>query len=383
VRILHIITRLDKGGSADVFLDLTLGLKEMGHDVCIAVGPTRDPQTDLAAFSSRTGIPVHHIKYLKRDCLPFNDILAFFKIMKLIRKIKPDVLHTHSSKAGFIGRIAGRIAGVNVVVHMPHGHIFYGYFSSFKARLFIFLEKIAALFADKILTLTEIEKKDYIQEKIAEENKIVTIPCGIDIDRYALSGSTIRDEFGISPDKPVIGWVGRTEPVKGCEFFLKACCLIKKEMPSARFLLVGEGALKEEMEALAQSLGITEEVIFAGYRTDMPEIMNSIDLLLHTPLNEGLGRVLLEAMTCEKPIVSANVGGIPEIIEHEMEGLLVPAEDHVSMAEATLKVLKDPELAKRLGQAGKKKAMNFSTENMVRKINCLYNESHDKSIQTT
>lgn len=383
MRILHIITRLDKGGSADVFLDLTLGLKEMRHDVFIAVGPTMEPQTDINAFSLRTGIPVYHIKSLKRDCLPFTDFLAFFEILTVIRKIKPDVLHTHSSKAGFIGRIAGRIAGVNVVVHMPHGHIFYGYFSTIKSRLFIYLEKIAAVFTDKILTLTEIEKKDYVQEKIAEDNRIVTIPCGIDIDRYALSGSTIRDEFGISPDQPIIGWVGRTEPVKGCEYFLRACCLINKEMPSARFLLVGEGSLKEKMEELALSLGISEEVIFAGYRTDMPEIMNSIDILLHTPLNEGLGRVILEAMTCEKPVVATNVGGIPEIIEHGIHGFLVPSKDHVSMAEATLKVLKDTELSRRLGKAGREKAMNFSTENMVQRINCLYNESHDKSIQTT
>ena len=144
--------------------------------------------------------------------------------MKLIRKIKPDVLQTHSSKAGFLGRIAGRIAGVKVVVHMPHGHIFYGYFSTVKTRLFIFLEKIAAVFTDKILTLTDIEKKDYVQEKIAGNNRIITIPCGIDIERYALTGTTVRDEFDISPDQPLIGWVGRTEPVKGCEFFLRACC---------------------------------------------------------------------------------------------------------------------------------------------------------------
>jgi glycosyltransferase involved in cell wall biosynthesis len=378
MRVLHIITRLDKGGSADVFLDLAAGLKGMGHDVFMAVGPTLEPQTDIKAFSEKTGIPVYDVPSLRRDCLPFTDCLALFEILKIIRKIKPDVLHTHSSKAGFIGRIAGRIAGVKVTVHMPHGHVFYGYFNSIKARLFVFLEKIAALFTDKILTLTEIEKADYIREKISVDNRIVTIPCGIDIERYASSSMTVRGEFGISPDQPVIGWVGRTEPVKGCEHFLRACQLIKKELPEARFLLVGDGALMGEMEELADSLEIRGEVTFAGYRTDMPEIMNSIDLLLHTPLNEGLGRVLLEAMTCEKPVVAADVGGIPEIIEHGIQGLLVPAGDHVSMAEETLKVLKDPDLAKKLGSAGREKALNFSTEEMVQKVHKLYNESYEK-----
>lgn len=378
MKVLHIITRLDKGGSADVFLDLAAGLKGMGHDVFMAVGPTLEPQTDINTFSEKTGIPHYDVPSLRRSCLPFTDCLALFEILKIIRKVKPDVLHTHSSKAGFIGRIAGRIAGVKVTVHMPHGHVFYGYFSSVTARLFVFLEKIAALFTDKILTLTEIEKKDYIREKISDDNRIVTIVCGIDIERYASSTRTVRDEFGISPDQPVIGWVGRIEPVKGCEHFLRACQLIKKEMPEARFLLVGEGALKGEMEELADSLEIGREVTFAGYRTDMPEIMNSIDLLLHTPLNEGLGRVLLEAMTCEKPVVAADVGGIPEIIEHGIQGLLVPAGDHVSMAEESLKILKDPELAKRLGSAGREKALNFSTEEMVQKVHNLYNESYEK-----
>jgi glycosyltransferase involved in cell wall biosynthesis len=378
MRVLHIITRLDKGGSADVLLDLTSGLRKMGNDVFIAVGPTLEPQTDIDAFSIKSEIPVYHIKSLQRDCSPFTDCKAFFEILKVIRKIKPDVLHTHTSKAGFIGRIAGRIAGVNVAVHMPHGHIFYGYFSSIKTRLFIFLEKIAALFTYRILTLTEIEKLDYIREKIARAEKIATIPCGIDIDRYSLSHRTVRNEFGIPAGLPVIGWVGRVESVKGCEYFLRACHLIKKEMPEARYLIVGEGPLKGEMEELARKLDVSEEVIFAGYRTDMPEIMNSIDLLLHTPLNEGLGRVLLEAMVCEKPVVAADVGGIPEIIEHGVQGFLVPAGDYTSMARESLRILKDPELARLIGCAGRERALDFSTENMVRKIHNLYKESYEK-----
>jgi glycosyltransferase involved in cell wall biosynthesis len=377
MRVLHIITRLDKGGSADVFLDLTSGLRKMGHDVFIAVGPTLEPQTDIDTYSQKSGIPVHHIKYLQRDCSPFTDCRAFLEILKVIKKIKPHVLHTHTSKAGFIGRIAGRLAGVNVAIHMPHGHIFYGYFSSLKTRMFILLETIAALFTYRILTLTEIEKMDYIREKIARAEKIATIPCGIDIDRYSLSHRTVRDEIGIPPGLPVIGWVGRTESVKGCEYFLRACKLIKKELPDARYLFIGEGPLKGEMEELARTLNISKEVIFAGYRTDMPEIMNSIDLLLHTPLNEGLGRVLLEAMICEKPVVAADVGGIPEIIEHGVQGFLVPAGDTAAMARESLRILKDQELSKALGSAGRERALEYSTENMVRKINTLYKESYE------
>lgn len=359
-------------------LELTAGLKNMGYEIFIAVGPTLNPPIDIKAFSVKSGIPLFYIKSLRRDSHPFWDCLAFFEILKVINEIKPDVLHTHTSKAGFIGRIAGRIAGVKVAIHMAHGHVFYGYFNNITSRIYVYLEKIAAKFTDKILTLTEIEKGEYLQEKIAPGDKIVTIPCGIDVDRFSASHNAVRNEFGISSDMPVIGWVGRAETVKGCEYFLRACQLIKKELPGVRFLVVGEGSLNGEMEKLAYSLDLSDEVKFTGYRTDMPEIMNSIDLLLHTPLNEGLGRVLLEAMTCEKPIVATNVGGIPEIVEHGIQGFLVPAGDYASMASESLKILKDSELAKSLGSAGRKKALNFSTEKMVQKIHNLYNESYEK-----
>ena len=377
MRVLHIITRLDKGGSADVFLDLVAGLKGMGYDVFVAVGPTLDPQADINAFSARTGIPVYHIKSLRRDLNPFQDVLAFFEILNLIRKIKPDVLHTHTSKAGFIGRIAGRIAGIKVAIHMPHGHVFYGYFSRLTSRVFMYLEKIAARFTNKIITLTEIEKTEYLHENLAPDNKIVTIPCGIDIVKFSSSRMTVRNEFCISPDMPVIGWVGRAEAVKGCEYFLRACHLIKKELPGARFLVVGDGSLNGDMEKLAYSLDLNKEVTFTGFRTDIPAIMNSIDLLLHTPLNEGLGRVLLEAMTCGKPIVAANVGGIPEIVEDGMNGFLVPPGDYISMARESLRILKDTELANRFGSANRNKALNFSTGQMVQKIHNLYSETYE------
>lgn len=378
MKTLHIITRLDRGGSAEVVLNLAAGLKNSGYDVFIAVGPTLQPQTDIDLFSIKTGIPIHHIKSLRRDINPLMDCLAFFEVLRVVKNIKPDALHTHTSKAGFMGRIAGRIAGVKIIVHMPHGHVFYGYFGSIMSRVFVHLERIAARFTDRIVTLTEIEKREYLHEMIAPDDRIVVIPCGIDIGSFSSNAETIRDEIGIPSNTPVVGWVGRLEHVKGCEYFLRACCLIKKELPDARFLAVGDGSLRREMEDLASALDLNKEMIFLGHRTDMPEIMNSIDLLLHTPLNEGLGRVLLEAMACAKPLVAADVGGISEIVEHGINGFLVPAGDYASMAKESLKILKDRELAIRLGIAGRKKALYFDTEHMVGKVNELYKELYEK-----
>ena len=372
MKVLHIITRLDRGGSAEAFLDLVSDLKRLGHDISVATGPVLEPQADIDAFSKATGIQVNYIPFLKRNVDPVRDILAFLGILKLIRSINPEVIHTHTSKAGFIGRIAGRIAMIKVIVHTPHGHIFYGYYGGLASRIFIFLERIAAKFSDRIITLTDIEKREYINKGIAADDRIVTIPCGIYIDQFTKSNKSIRDELGIPPGSPLVGWVGRLEHVKGCEYFLRACHLMKKEVPYAKYLVVGEGSLKREMEELACLLGLQEEVIFLGFREDIPSIMGSIDLLVHTPLNEGLGKVLLEAMASAKPVVASAVGGIPEIITHGLNGLLAPAGDYVSIATESVRILKDKALAERLGREGRKKAGAFDNRRLVEETLKLY-----------
>lgn len=374
MRILHIITRLDRGGSAGVVLDLAAGLKNRGHDVFIATGPTVEPQRDIESFSKETGIKVVHIKPLRRNINLFLDIFAFFKTFKVINDIRPDVLHTHTSKAGFIGRIAGWAAGTKVIVHTPHGHVFYGYYSNVISKAFILLERFAARFSDAITTLTLIEKEEYVREGVTIADKITVIPCGIAIESFFTGKGRVREELDIKEDTPLLGWVGRLESIKGCEVFLKVCSLISKELPYAKFLVAGDGPLRKELEELASSLNLNDRVSFLGFREDMPAVMNSIDLLVHTPLNEGLGRVLLEAMACKKPIVTARVGGIPEIVDHGINGLLVPSGDYVSMAEESLKILKDSKLAERLGQAGRQKTSVFGTELMVEKTHKLYRE---------
>ncbi len=374
MQILHIITRLDRGGSAEVFLNLVAELKKLGHDVSIATGPTVEPQADMDAFSEATGIPVNYIPSLRRNIYPFRDILAFFRILTLIKRINPDVIHTHTSKAGFIGRIAGRTAMIKAIVHTPHGHIFYGYYGGVISRIFVLLERIAARFCDRVITLTDIERREYINERIAAEDRIITIPCGIYVEKFSNSGAVMRKELGIGPDVPLVGWVGRLEPVKGCEYFLKACHLMKRELPLAKYIIVGDGSQRKEMGELVCLLGLDKEVIFLGFREDIPSIMGSIDLLVHTPLNEGLGKVLLEAMASSKPIVASEVGGIPEIITHGLNGLLVPSGDYVSIARESLRVLMDRDLAERLGRDGRKKAVAFDNRLMVEKTIKLYIE---------
>jgi glycosyltransferase involved in cell wall biosynthesis len=241
--------------------------------------------------------------------------------------------------------------------------------------VFICLEKIASRFSSKIIALTGIEKKEYIAKGIAADNSIEVIHCGIDIKRFSLEdGRALRSELGVSSETPLVGWVGRIDPIKGCDIFLKACRQINRELPQARYLVVGDGMLRREMEGLAQSLGIKEMVNFLGFRDDTPAVMSSLSLLVHTALYEGLGRVLLEAMACAKPVVASKTGGIPEIIIDGLNGLLVSAGDYGATSRAAVRVLRDKALAARLGNEGRKRVDVFSNELMVEKTNKLYRE---------
>lgn len=380
LKILHIITRLDKGGSADVVLGLVKGLKERGEDVSIVVGKTMDPHTDLSAYVERTGIGIISIPFLRRDVNPFLDMLALLQLFFIIRRERPDILHTHTSKAGFLGRLAGRVAGAKVIVHTPHGHILYGYYGRILTRLFLYLEGLASYLSDRVITLTDNEAQEYVKWGVTKMEKLVTIPCGIELERFSslTEGNKIKRGFGIPGDTPLVGWVGRLEPVKGCGYFLRACAIIKNAVPGVRFLIVGDGPLMGDMKVLAEGLGLKGDVIFAGFREDIPEIISSIDLLVHTPLNEGLGRVLLEAMAGGKPIVVTRVGGVPEVVEDGVNGLLIPSGDVEAIAEASIRILKDNALGSRLGEAGKKKVAEFGMDRMVEATHRLYKTMIDK-----
>lgn len=374
MKVLHIITRLDKGGSADVVLGLAKGLKEMGEDVSIVVGKTINPHTDLSAYAERTGIKIISIPFLKRDVNPLFDTLVLLQLFFLIRRERPDILHTHTSKAGFLGRLAGRVAGAKVIVHTPHGHILYGYYGRILTRLFLYLERLSSYLSERVITLTDREAQEYVKWGVTRMEKLITIPCGIELERFSslTEGNKIKRELGIPGDAPLVGWIGRLEPVKGCGSFLRACASIKKEVPGVRFLIVGDGSMMSDMKVLTEELSLKGDVIFAGFREDVPEIISSIDLLVHTPLNEGLGRVLLEAMVCGKPIVATRVGGVPEVVEDGVNGLLVPSEDVEAIASASIRILKDNTLGRRLGEAGKRKASEFGMDRMVEANYRLY-----------
>ncbi len=387
IKVLHIITRFDKGGSAqNTFLTL-LGLKKQNFNPCLIAGLSLESEMKNEEMKSKE----IDIKRLESEDIDFiqcpalvrkiniiKDFKAFFDIWKLIKKSKPLIVHTHSSKAGLLGRLAAKFAGIPIIVHTPHGHVFFGYFGPIKTRIFIILEKLASRITDKIIALTNREKEDHINLGIANENKFVVIHSGVELKKFKEvpynEKQNFKKELGIPENALIIGSAGRLEPVKGPEFLIEAACHILPEYPDTFFVFAGDGELKRDLEKKALEIGIEKNIVFLGWRDDIAEIISVYDIFVLPSLNEGMGRVLVEAMALEKPIVASNIGGIPDLVSHGKNGFLVPPKDPRELANYIQILIEDEEKRAEMGKAGKEMVENFSKEKMVEKIAELYKE---------
>ncbi|KAA3598719.1 MAG: glycosyltransferase family 1 protein [Calditrichaeota bacterium] len=373
IKNIHIITRLDEGGSAGVTLDLVEGLKKQGLDVELIYGLTSSFHSSFKDFEQKTGIKTHCIPEMIREVNPLKDLVATFKLYKILKKQKPQILHTHTSKAGIVGRLAGFLARIPVRVHSPHGHIFYGYFDRFTTKFFILIEKFFAKTSHKILNLTDEGRSDHIKEKIDKPEKFETVYCGIFLDDFKnCTKSEIRTEFGVNESEFLVGFVGRLTEIKGCDIFLKGAKQVSEKADNVKFMVVGDGELREQVHTLAKNLGISDKVIFTGMRNDIPQIFKALDVFVLTSRNEGLGRVLVEAMVSGIPIVASEVGGVPEVVEYGKSGLLFSSENISELSENILKLVSQNDLKENLISNGKRRAEDFEMQLMIDKVKSIY-----------
>lgn len=382
-KVIHIITRLDMGGSAQNTLLTCMGLSEK-YNVILAHGlsheshMTEAESRSVARFVAKAenkGVNVIPLSALIRKINPFQDLRAFISLWRLIIREKPAIVHTHSSKAGILGRWAAKMAGVCFIVHTPHGHVFYGHFGSMTSRLFLLVEKFSALITDCMIALTEGEKKEYIKLSISCLTSIETIHSGVDINRYMKTRIKTEEKkisLGLNPKKLVVGTVGWLLSIKGPMVLLKAMGRIWQKHSDVELVYVGKGEIEEELKAEAIRMGVSDSVTFLGWRDDVHEIMPVFDLFVLPSLNEGMGRVLVEAMASGKPVVGSNVGGIPDLIKNGHNGFLVEPGDEIDLSVAIEKVLTDAKMRDEMGRKGKTMVRNFGVEKMVEKIDDLY-----------
>jgi glycosyltransferase involved in cell wall biosynthesis len=372
-KVLHLITRLAIGGAQDNTLLTVENHNRDLYTVHLAAHPS-DSWLHRAEVAADT---FHPIPNLIRSINPIKDLQALVDIINLLRREQFDVVHTHSSKAGILGRIAARIVGVPVVVHTIHGFAFHDFMSPWKRRFYIILERGLRPLADFYITVCELNRTQAIDLNLIHPQNSQTVYSGISFTKLErpVDIKTTRLELNIPDGWQTIIMVGRLDEQKAPYYLIDAFAKVVQECPEILLFLVGEGELQSRLEAQTHTLGIENQVKFLGSREDVPEILKVADIFALSSLWEGLGRAMTEAMLVGKPVVVPNIYGIPEIVKHEETGLLFPAKDVNQLASHLIDLLRHPQKREYLGHNGKKLTQKlFNANKMVEDIEQIYDK---------
>lgn len=374
IRVVHVITRLTLGGSSENTVRQVVALSRAGYDCVLAAG-VRESEEPTLADARRRGCRIVPVPALGREVSPARDLPALVQLVRLMSRERAGIVHTHTSKAGFLGRLAARIARVPAVIHQPHGHIFYGYYGPRGSSFYIGLERLAARWCDRIVTLTERGTDEHLAQRIGRPEQFVAVPSGVPTDEIrtrAPARGAARARLGLDDDAYVVVGVGRLVHVKGFDLLVGALPGVLAAVPTARVVLVGDGPERGALEAQARALGVGSRLTLTGATDDVASLLAAADVCAAPSRNEGMGRVLVEAMVLGIPVVGTAVGGIPAVIGDDEAGLVVPAADTPALAGALALLGRDVALRRKLGEAARERAEMFSTTVADRRLVELY-----------
>jgi glycosyltransferase involved in cell wall biosynthesis len=366
------------GGAQENTLLSVEGLDRLpGYEVTLASGLDHGSEGELLTRARQTTRLVV-VPELGRSINPVADVKALWKLYRLIRQGRYHIVHTHSSKAGVLGRLAARLAGTPLVVHTLHSLVFHDYQPWLVNRAWWAVKKLCAPLTDHFISVSDVISRKAIAAGIARPEKFTTIYSGMELDWFLKAQpdpGRVRRELGIPLDAPVIGKVARLFPLKGHDQLLDAAPAVVRRHPQARFLLVGDGVLAEPLRWRTRQLGIRDNVVFAGLipRERIPDMLAAMDVVVHTSLREGLARVLPQALAVGRPCVAFDIDGAPEVVIPGETGYLIRPGDAGGLADAVNRLLADPALRARMGQAGRRRVdPAFRAETMVRQVAEVY-----------
>jgi glycosyltransferase involved in cell wall biosynthesis len=346
IRVMRIITRLNVGSPAMHAVLLTQRLGPPEYESTLVCGANQPQGGSMAYFAEAHAVAPVYISELGDALDPITTLRLIRRLYLLMRQHRPDIVHTHMARAGFAGRAAARLAGVPVIVHTFHGHVFSGEFNPVSTRLFVALERLAARWSDTIITQTQSTRRELAEVyRVTRQGRMTILPLGLDLDTFAQTPRGLggfRREWGIAPDAPLIGIVGRMVAVKNHALFLDAAALIRAQQPDARFVIVGDGETRADIEAQLDRLNLRGCVVLTGWQRDIAPLYSDLDVLVNSSDSEGTPTPLIEALTVGCTVVATAVGGVPDLLSHGSLGRLVLPGSAESLADAVLQTLAEP-----------------------------------------
>lgn len=378
-KIIRIIARLNVGGPAIHVILLTTSL-DRNRFVSLLVSGVESPgEGNMLALADTKGVAPVIYPRLGRELNLFGDIITLWSLYRLFRREKPDIVHTHTAKAGAVGRLAAWLAGVPVIVHTFHGHVLNGYFGSIKTGFFRWLERFLAKRTNAIIAVSEQCRNDLINYRISRPDHIRFIPLGLELNRFRQRDEairkSIRQEWGIPLEAFTVGVIARLVPIKRHVDLFHAIPTVLERYPDAYFAIVGDGELRTELDALAKNLKIENRIVFTGFRVDQPSVYQALDLTALTSANEGLPVSIIESLASGTPVVATRVGGVPELIQDGVNGYLAEPGNPESIAQALLKAISNPEHTSVLGRKAQDETIKkYSIERLVGDMESLYDE---------
>ncbi len=410
MKVIRIIARLNVGGPAKHVVWLTSGLKDAGFDTLLVTGKVPEGEEDMSYFADELGVTPRYFSEMSRE-ISLNDLRTVWKLYRLYLRERPDIVHTHTAKAGTVGRTAGFLyrwltPGVFIgkprqckFVHTYHGHVFHSYYGPRRTRLFLAIERLLAKFITDRLIVISKQQSIEIGEKfrVGRSDQIKVIPLGLDLGLFADHASRrakFRHELCIPDHTILIGIVGRLTEIKNHQMFLSVAARLKEIDPACwrqgavRFIVIGDGGLREALEYQTEVLGLEQDVIFVGSRKDPEYFYPALDVVALTSHNEGTPLTLIEAMANARPVVATSVGGVVDLLGEVVEdgpyevcrrGIAVPPGDREAFVSALSRIIRDRSLRQELGERGLEFVeVNYSKERLFEDIKNLYGELRHK-----
>jgi glycosyltransferase involved in cell wall biosynthesis len=407
MKVLRIIARLNVGGPARHVVWLTAGLKPAGYDTLLIAGVVPPGEEDMSYVAQQAGVAPMILPHMSREISP-QDALTVWKLFRLMLREKPDLVHTHTAKAGTVGRVAGFVyrwlTPATLIgrprqcrfVHTYHGHVFHSYYGATRTRLFLAIEKMLARFAtDRVIVITEQQRREINEDfRVGKASQFVVIPLGIDLDVYASWQSRraeFRQELNIREDEILVGIVGRLTEIKNHDLFLQVAARFKQSSrANVKFLIIGDGHLRARLEQQTEVLGLQEHVLFAGSRNDPENFYPGLDVVALTSLNEGTPLSIIEGMANARPVIATMVGGVGDLLGEKISdasgqrfviherGLSAASGDVEGFEQALDYLIANESLRNDLGQRGREFVLkNYAKERLVADMSALYAELLD------